>query len=451
METRTVNSKLIDEPMKLKNYQAEGIERIKSALLSTSTAILADEPGLGKTAQAILVAEWALQLRDTYGSPRVLIVCPASLKRNWKREIEIWLTHKKPISILPDEPHKGADYVIINYDQLAKFEKPLMSVNWRLIIFDECHYLKTPTAARSKICASLRSKFKLGLTGTPVLNRVKELIDISWNLDRNLLQQRQLDGRRMTSPFPLYLRYCAGKKGFFGWDFSGQSNVEELKKRISPWLIRRTKADVLTELPAKIKQVLELGLPQKSLLSILQDEQKEFALQVKKIGWDSAVIQAQKNASRQAVGLAKVEESVSMIKTILEEENKILVFAWHKEVIKQLTLGLADYKPVVIVGDTTLDSREEAIDLFQNDSETRVLIGNIQSAGVGITLTAASTVVFVESTYVPGEIEQAIDRCHRIGQKDVVRAIFFVLQGSLDKDILEILIKKEKVIEKVFT
>lgn len=439
-------------PLVLKEYQEQGIERLIQILHDRKTAILADEPGLGKTAQAIHIAKWVMSSLDgtrIAKDYKTLIICPASLKRNWKREIELWTKKDFTVSIIPEEPVKDSQFIIINYDQLAKYEAKLLAREWNLIIFDEAHYIKSPTSARSKICAKLRGYYKLALTGTPVLNRPKELIDMTWNLNPKMFQQGGIAGP-LKSPFPLYMRFCAGKKGYFGWDFSGSSNLGDLRKILEWWMVRREKKDVLQELPPKIKQIIELGV-KPSILPLLQEEQKEFALQVKKIGLEKAILQASKSTSRQGVGLAKVEESIKVIKDILEEEQKVVVFAWHKEVIKQLFGALAEYGVVTATGDSTLEEREESIDAFQHNPETRIFLGNIQAAGVGITLTAASTAVFVEATYVPGEIDQAIDRCHRIGQRDSVRALFLVLQGSIDKDILEILIRKQKIIQKVLT
>ena len=152
---------------------------------------------------------------------------------------------------------------------------------------------------------------------------------------------------------------------------------------------------------------------------------------------------------RHELALSKVHSCVEHIKELLEETKKLVVFAYHKDVIVKLSAALADYGCVTITGDTPSAYRQKNVQDFQKDPSCRVFIGQIQAAGDTITLTAASTVVFVESSWVPGEIDQATDRLHRIGQKNSVLVQFLVIDGSLEERMLRTIIDKKLTIQKI--
>ena len=401
-------------------YQLEGIE----FAMNRRATLIADEMGLGKTIQAIGVMNAHPELYT------VLIVCPASLRINWAREIDRWL-------ISP-----CVDVLIVNYDILHKYEWGKKTFD--LLIMDESHYLKNKSAKRSRLARTIKAKHRILLTGTPILNRPVEL----WH------QLHILDP--IAWPLKSYgqytHRYCAAHRTRWGMDVSGASNLGELNERIKPLMIRRLKSEVLKDLPAKRRQIIELSTDGVSadLLDRMtaMDTEIEYAAKVKGLDEAMRVAFIDTATVRHEVALAKVHLAIEFIKEALESSEKVVVFAHHRDVLQELYDGLLDYNPTVVHGSVSQYHRQAAVDRFQNEDGCRVFIGQIQAAGVGITLTAASHVIFVELDWTPGMVSQAEDRCHRIGQKDSVLVQHLVLDGTLDAKIAKALIKKQSIIDR---
>jgi SWI/SNF-related matrix-associated actin-dependent regulator 1 of chromatin subfamily A len=233
----------------------------------------------------------------------------------------------------------------------------------------------------------------------------------------------------------------------WGFDASGYSNLEELNFRLrSTIMVRREKKEVLTQLPDKSYQIIPLDADKKA---------KEICASLNKLNLDQLKEKPELGSVgeiaklRHELAMAKIDDCVSHLKDVLEDKQKLVVFAHHRAVIERLAEELKEFAPVVFDGSTSMTDKNKAVESFQNDSACRVFIGQIQSAGVGITLTAADTVVFVESSWVPGEVEQAVDRCHRIGQKNNVLAQFLTVSGSIDEIMLQSIVKKKSVINRV--
>lgn len=409
-------------------YQNDGV----AWLSSTGNCLLADEPGLGKTIQAI-------EFLKNNCAGRALIVCPATLKHNWLCELTMTGVIENNIAVCFEKPNPGAKYVIINYDLLEKHRAKLQSVKWQVVIFDEAHYLKNRTAKRTMAAQVIAQKAEkiIFLTGTPIMNRPVEFL----NLMKILAPKRY-------SPndwFRQYIRYCAGFKSRYGWDFAGAAHLEELKQAWSSYVLRRRKEDVLSELPDKILQIVELTTDN---LEVVLKERQTFEENVRSLGFQKAVEFENFSAERQEVALLKLDACIDHINNLLEEEEKLVIFAHHKSVVAKLKKGIKAVS-VTLTGDSSMTERQKAVTEFQNDPHVRVFIGNIKAAGIGITLTAAKTCVFVETSFVPAEIEQACDRLHRIGQKDSVRCQFLVLKDSIDALILKVVIRKNKIIKKL--
>ena len=400
-------------------YQVEGIQFAKDKC----SVLIADEMGLGKTVQAI---GW---LNAHPEVETCLVVCPASLKINWAREMDKWLVSP------------CVDVTIVNYDVLHKMD---MSVVYDVVVFDEAHYLKTHDAKRSRLARCIQARNKVLLSGTPILNKPIEL----WHLLHILDPQAWPLKSRMAYA----LRYCAayqkriGKKSV--WDVSGSSNLGELRQLLAPIMIRRLKADVLKELPPKRRQILEL--PAAGDIKIRRmlkewDERLDYHAKVKGMKDPVSVMWTEMASMRREVALAKLPMAIQIIENAVESSGQVVVFAHHHEVIDKL----AEHLPscVVVDGRTPLKDRQLAVDHFQHH-HSKVFIGQIQAAGVGLTLTAASHVIFVELSWVPGEMSQAEDRCHRIGQTDSVLVQHLVLENSLDAKIAKALVRKQGVIER---
>lgn len=405
-------------------YQKTGIDFVKDR----PAALIADEMGLGKTIQAI----GYLNCHPEYET--ALVVCPASLKTNWAREIDRWL-------ISP-----CLDVVIINYDQLHKLD---MRLAWDVVILDEAQYIKNKSARRTRYCRMIKSKTRIALTGTPILNKPIELWSIlSW-LDSVAWPR--------SSYMRYALRYCGAYRNKWGWDVSGATNLDELRQRLEPLMVRRLKKDVLKDLPPKRRQILEL--PADGLDADLRARMREaivridgietyYAQDVRRLESSLQVAWSEMSALRHETGLAKLPAALVVIQDAIDSSGKIVVFAHHRDVIQQLENSLVDYFPAVIHGGTPERARQDAVDRFQQDDKCGVFIGQIQAAGTGITLTASSHVVFVELDWVPGVISQAEDRCHRIGQTNSVLVQHLVLENSLDARMAKTLIKKQSIIER---
>lgn len=400
-------------------YQKAGI----AYAASRKSVLIGDEMGLGKTIQALGLINLDTAIQT------VLVVAPKSLLLNWQREAEKWLT-------------RTVELTIINYDMVWK-RADLTERTWDLVVYDESQYLKNPKAKRTRASLAIPAKRRVFLTGTPILNRPVELWPIVNAIDPEGL------GRNF---FGFAQRYCGAKQIRAGrkmvWDFTGASNLEELQDKMRQrFMVRRLKKDVLTELPAKRRQIIPLEANGAS--SILKVEKKL----IEQLGFEEAAraLEGQSAAFtemaklRHDLGVAKVEKALDHIKDMLDSVEKVIVFAHHHDVIDGLQAGLSEFGCATVTGQTPEADRQAAVDRFQTDPGCRVFLGNIKAAGVGLTLTAASTVVFVEQDWTPGWMAQAEDRAHRIGQTESVLVQYLVFDGSMDAVLAQTLVSKADI------
>lgn len=410
----------------LRTYQSEGVERLIALMSSRGSALLADEPGLGKTIQVI-------ELINRMGFNRVLIVCPASLRLNWHSELDKWLTFTpQHIEILSYEG------VVSGYTEVSHYD---------LVVFDEAHYLKNPSAKRTKACLSLESDYRLFLTGTPVVNRPMEMYPIlktcGLRLNKTDFGKRYCDGKLKI------VRWRPTKK--YAWDFSGASHVEELNAALRrSVMVRRTKKEVLSELPRKIRQVVELdfALPESEALKTAVDNMfRGFTSAAANIGELRSIAFTELSKARLDIAKAKLPHILSFAEDLLEEENKLVVFAYHREVIDAIAEHFGG-DAVKLYGGLSDKHKDAAVQAFQNGT-ARVFVGQVTAAGTGLTLTAAHTMLFAELDWVPGNIIQCEDRCHRFGQTEPVRVFHLTCRGSVDARMVKALVDKQKVIEAV--
>ena len=446
-------------------YQKAGVAFLRNRLASGSGALLADEMGLGKTIQVIgyintLLAETGRERM------RVLIIAPKIALLNWKAELEKWLIKPHSIAIWSTKSQPEADIVITNYDIITKLKPQLADPSkkpWDVLACDESHALKDQKAQRTRAVLGSKSETpipahrRIFVTGTPILNRPIELFPILKSCGADFA----------TDYFRYAKRYCDGHDTRFGFDATGASNLSELQEKLrSSVMVRRLKADVLTELPAKRRQVVTVD-PAESveLRKAIRDEEKALKEHEKaeaaaraaitraeklsdKAAYDAAVkslssVQFSNLAViaelRQRTALAKAPFVVDAVTEILGAvPDAVLLFAHHREVIARLADGMraAGHEPAIITGDTSMEDRQQAQDDIQQGRK-RVFIGSIQACGVAITLTAASTVVFAELDWTPGRMVQAEDRAHRIGQQNAVLVQYHVVDGSIDAQMLQ--------------
>lgn len=446
-------------------YQKAGIAFLRECLANEgSGALLADEMGLGKTIQVIGLANMLLA-EGNHDRLRVLVIAPKIALLNWKAELEKWLIRPHSIAIWTTKAQPEADVVLVNYDIVAKLHGRIADKArpWDLLACDESHALKDSKAQRTKAVLGgkdimpIPARRRVFVTGTPILNRPIELFPV--------LRSCGVEFARNYHSFAR--RYCNGQETRFGFDASGASNLPELQVKLrASIMVRRLKADVLTDLPDKRRQVITIDPGESvALRKALRDEvgglkqtEKAEAEALKavaraqkrsdKAAYDEAIrqlssIRVQNLAAiaelRQRTALAKVPLVVeSVTATLNSAPDAVLVFAHHREVIDRLAEGFraAGHEPAIINGETSAEDRQRAQDDIQNGRK-RVFIGSIHACGVAITLTAAGTVVFAELDWTPGRMVQAEDRAHRIGQKNAVLAQYLVVDGSIDADMLK--------------
>lgn len=498
--------------------------------IERKNTLIGDSMGLGKTIQSIGFINTLKEIEY------VLIICPNTIKINWKRELDKWLVRSMTVEIatsqhLPD-PTKG-NIIIMNYETARKFcycptereinakkksdramvskleyeiercninknnglhtyktleelnkeieekeerllkliiklenkeydnknyNKTFSSFPWDLIIVDECHRLKNARSIQSKSVFRLKTKRNLYLTGTPIVNRPSELFPFLVHLDPMTWKNKH---------YYFLKRYCGGSaKGVT------KQNLPELQQKLRETImIRRLKSEVLKELPAKRHQVIEIEA--KDLEELLAQEKEaydnnkqtierlQFELEIAKVQDDeslykNAIKKLKDTISAQFSEIAKIRAETAKkkipyvlqhIENMLEVEEKIVFFCHHHAMVDAI---YDHFKKLAVKIDGRMsdqDERQVSIDRFQNDDSVNLFVGSITAAGVGITLTKSSTVIFGELDWVPGNMAQASDRCHRIGQKDCVLVQLIVLENSLDAKIAHTLIQKMEIIE----
>uniref|UniRef100_A0A8D2ZI95 Zinc finger, RAN-binding domain containing 3 n=1 Tax=Scophthalmus maximus TaxID=52904 RepID=A0A8D2ZI95_SCOMX len=410
--------------------------------------------GLGKTVQAIAVAcafrrEWPL-----------LVVVPSSLKYPWIEELERWIPELQPgdINLVENKSHtmgiSSSKVTVLGYGLLTTDSRALVEALTRqrfdMVVVDESHYLKSRNAARTKILVPLIQSAKrlILLTGTPALGRPEELF----------MQIDALYPKSFGTWTDFAKKFCNAQYRFFGrrrqWDCRGASNLAELHQRLSRIMIRRLKAEVLTQLPPKIRQRIPFDLPKEAA----KEASASFARWERLMkGLDSGVVTTD-NPFTEVMGLvtqmykqtaiAKAGAVKDYIKMMLEAEQlKFLVFAHHLTMLQACTEAVIEAKVGYIRIDGSVPSSEriQLVNKFQSDPETRVAVLSIQAAGQGLTLTAASHVVFAELYWNPGHIKQAEDRAHRIGQTSSVNVHYLIAKGTFDTVMWSMINRKETV------
>jgi len=398
--------------MELFGYQKASVDFISPRPMS----ILAHEPGLGKSAIALSAA-----------TTPALIVCPASLLVNWKREVELWR-----------DADKDSFEVVTYGDKKLQAILKTNTCPWSTLIIDEFHFIKNPQAARTKkVCSLIRrvgtrpNGKVIAISGTPIPNRPIEIWPLLYSMKITPMKYEQFG-----------YRYAKAHYNHWGkFDVTGADNLEELSELMRPHTIRYTKKQVMPELPPKTWRVVALDLPEgkKEKLFSKDDLDKMDAEVAFEAMADVLHIQ----------GLRKVPLAVEHISNILESGSKAVVLTHHRDVLEQLVEGLAPWSPVFIHGGISPTQRQARADQFQTDQSVRVFIGQTQTANVGLNLTAASHVVFVEASWVPGVLEQGSDRAHRIGTKDNITVDLLTLHRSIDEHQLFKVLGKMEVIEKI--
>lgn len=418
---------------KLFPYQQEGVAFLDK---KKGRALIADEMGLGKTVQALAFAQLHPELRP------ILILCPASVKWNWKKEIRMWMsTKRKSIVLKGRRPRrKKADVYIINYDVLPYWKKSLKEKGIKLCILDECHYIKNTKAKRSKSTRSLCRKIpkRIALSGTPIINRPFEFY--------NTL--RLIRPKLFPSFWDFVNRYCGARYTRYGWDFSGATNSKKLNKILRrKIMIRRLKKNVLTQLPKKIRSIVPLEINNKKEYDLLLNDFPAWLRKYRPEKYKKAMkarslskIEYLKQVSVEG----KMDQTLEWIDDFIQSGQKLVVLASHRKALKII---YKKFKSVSVLA-TNPSTRQKVIEKFQNDKEVKLFLC-ITKVAVGFNLTAASNVAIIEFGWNPAEMDQGEDRTHRIGQKRQVTIWYLVGKDTIDEDIINLIDKKRRVLERV--
>jgi SWI/SNF-related matrix-associated actin-dependent regulator 1 of chromatin subfamily A len=428
----------------LKPFQRAGV----SYLLERRRAFLADEQGLGKTIEALAAVEAA-------GAYPAVVVCPASLKLNWLRELELWLPQRSTRALSGNgrADHSGgdgravaataarADITVVNYDIVAARLQELCALEPQALVLDESHYCKNAAAKRTQAVQRLssvlpREGLVLALSGTPVTNRPAELIS-----------QLRILGR--LEDF--------GSGARFGQRFRGADAHLRLHWHLrARCFVRRLKADVLPQLPAKTRAIVpveldneaEYRLAERDLVAWLRSQPLDLRELDAKV---AAALRAERlvrcNALKLLAARGKLHAALAWIHDFCSSGERLVVFAGHREiqraVIERFPTALH------ILGEDSATARDAALRAFQapDASEAnQLIVCSIEVAGHGLTLTRSSNVAFLELGWTPAKHDQAEDRCHRIGQQDAVNAYYLLAAGTIDETISTLLERKRAVI-----
>lgn len=391
----------------LRPFQAAGVRYA----LETRRCIIADEMGLGKTVQALAT----IQAASAYPA---VIVCPASVIRNWEREAHKWLPGKT-IVVLNGKRSAALDAAvyIVNYEQLSKWLPFLINSQPKAVICDESTYLKNHKARRTQLARDLArgAAYRLLLTGTPILNRPSELISQLDILDR-------LDD--FGGLWTYAKRYCQARQTRYGWDMTGSSHLDELNQKLrASCFVRRRKADVATELPPRQRTEVPLDIDNRAeyrraeretiqWLAEQAAQERAFVASIAHLSPEEQA-QARDERARDAAWRARRAEQLVRIEALkrvaaagkmvairewvadlLATGEKLVLFAVHRDVQQDLLVAFPDAAHVL--GDDDVNVRQLNVDRFQSDSECRLIVCSLQAASMGLTLTAASNVAFVE-------------------------------------------------------
>ncbi|KAI3863408.1 hypothetical protein MKW92_026000 [Papaver armeniacum] len=429
---------------KLLPFQRDGVKRV----------LLADEMGLGKTLQAIA---FAACVRDSWP---VLVITPSSLRLQWASMIKEWLgipsneilvvlsqcsgSNKGGFTIVPSSskgtiPLDGL-FNIISYDVVPKLQHMLMSSNFKIVIADESHYLKNAQAKRTSASIPVlqKAQYVMLLSGTPALSRPIELFKQLEALHPNVYKNVREYGDR----------YCKG--GFFGL-YQGASNHDELHNMIkATTMIRRLKKMFFLKSMFFSQVFLDIAEKDMKQINALFRELEIVKTKIKACASKEDVDKlkfSEKNLINKIYNdsaEAKIPAVKDYLETVIEAGCKFLIFAHHQSMIEAIHEYLLKKKVrcIRIDGGTTPSLRHAMVSDFQEKDDIKAAVLSIKAGGVGLTLTAASTVFFAELSWTPGDIIQAEDRAHRIGQVSSVNVYFLLANDTIDDIIWDVVQSK---------
>lgn len=442
--------------VQLRPYQTNGVAQG----MKLERFMNGDEQGLGKTIQTIAtISTWAKEGKDVFPA---IIICPASLKENWRREVEKFTDHK---AIILNDKNKNnwarfneigfAQFFITNYESVKKYFVTSMPTKARFksieiglspltdkiktIIIDESHKCKDSTRQQTKLCLRLAYKRQnvILLSGTPVVNKPIDL----WP-QLCIMGHSQIFG---PTEKDYKARFCDG--GY------GSSNLKALNYLLNKHCyFRREKKDVAKDLPAKDRQKILCEITNREEYNQAEDEFMNWLLAQ---NYDDEKLAAalrgqalvKMNVLRQISARGKIEQAKEFIDEVIDSGEKLIVFCNLKHIISSLKAIYPE--AVTITGDDDTISRQRHIDSFQTDPKTQLILCSIKAAGVGITLTASSRVLFIEFPWTYADCVQCEDRAHRIGQIWPVMCSYLLGIDTVDEKMLDTILTKKDLAQGV--
>lgn len=441
IKDNTVKNVVIDYSKYSKRPPLEHQKEAIQKLVENKKYILADDMGLGKTTSTVISSLES-------GAKKILIICPATLKINWKREIENYTD--KSIFIAEGKNFSTEhDFVIINYDIIKNFHdtknkknSEIVKANFDLVVVDEAHYIKNAQAQRTKLINDIvKDVDRLWLlTGTPMTSRPIDYY--------NLLNI--VDSPVAKNWMAYVIRYCEGYQFRVGprkvWNVMGASNLEELRDRTSNTILRRLKEDVL-DLPDKIITPVYLRLKSKNYEELMgeyynwydknPDESKSLTVQFSKL-----------TKVRQVIADEKISHTIEIAENIVEQGKKVIIFCNFTDSLNRICEHFSKVA-VKVDGSMSKEQRQYSVDQFQENDKIKVFVGNIKAAGVGITLTKGEAVIMNDLSFLPSDHSQAEDRAYRFGQKNNVLVYYPIFENTVEGVIYDIINAKKQVIATV--
>ncbi|MCH2204677.1 MAG: SNF2 family helicase [Lentisphaerales bacterium] len=466
---REIQEKLLEAPEEpngisedldttLRHYQKDGVAWLQTMKEIGFNCVLADEMGLGKTIQALTLVS---STYDKDNGPS-LVICPKSLIDNWANEAEKFVPHLKVRVIsgtkrnLEDESLKEADILVTSYALIRRDIKFYQSLSLNNLILDEAQNIKNHASQTSQCCRVLDARFKLVLSGTPVENSLRDIWSIFDFILPGLLGSiKDFKGRFELNPDLIE----EGAK---------VSPAQELATRIRPFILRRLKKDLLTQLPPKQEQILycELNEEQKSISGALASEvgtlfdeldgnlnRKRFTvlavlMKLRQACCHPKLIRAVKEANKE-IESAKFELLKELLYEIRDSSRRVLVFSQFTSMLKIIATWMTEEGIKFEYLDGASKNRQDKVDRFNNDETIPVFLLSLKAGGTGLNLTGADTVIHYDMWWNPQVEDQATDRTHRIGQEKSVNVIKLVVKDTIEEKVLALQQQKRKLFENI--
>jgi len=440
----------------LRQYQEEGVAFLLRLSTWASGGILADDMGLGKTVQTACV----LQARRSLGP--ALVVAPASVVSNWERELARFSPSLRVRSMYDEsageEKAEGtADVWVTSYGLVARRRKELEKTHFATVVLDEAHYVKNASAARTAAVRALARDFTIALTGTPLENHLGELYSLVDVTLPGVFGSEQLFRERFRRPIEV-----EGDK----------ERLAALGRLLAPFLLRRTRASVLQELPPR-EELLEMlsfsdeehkryrALREAAILSFGQrktdvDKPKDQQLRIelfaaltrlRQLACDPRLTDAAYTGAT-----TKVTRVVELCSQIRDEGAHVLVYSQFAQLVKLIARELteAGMEPLVLTGETPQEARQQIVDSFQSGSHS-VMCASLMAGGVGLNLTRASHVIHVDPWWNPAAEEQATARAHRMGQTEPVTVVRLITKGTIEEAVLKMHAEKRSLADAILS